>query len=181
MRSPCFWASACITQTAEGKRVRPLRKFTSPFKNTISKNYTERIKVDRTCHSSIPQMNIFFLSLIIQIHILNQNHTQALVSSSLLWPLLTGPDPAASSTLVATSTSCFQASRLSSHTRHHSHEGKKRLAHVPASICVFSHTRTTRYCIYREKHVISYFTLCQKVVNRSIHVSCLCLTVLVMN
>lgn len=151
-------------QTTEGKGVRPLYKFTSLFKNIISKNYTDGIKVDRTRHAFIPQNEYIFLSLIIQIHILNQNHTQALASSSLLlWLLLPGVavdpaavDPAASYTLAATSASCFQASLLSSHAKHHSQEGKKRLAHVPACICVFSHTRATTLYIYRQKHLISY-------------------------
>jgi len=70
-------------QTTEGKGAQPLYKFTSLFKNTISKNCGDRIKVDRTCQSSILQNEYIFLSLIMM-RILNQNHAQARVSSSLL-------------------------------------------------------------------------------------------------
>lgn len=132
---------ACLLQTTHGKGVRPLQKFTSLFKNTISKNYTDGIKVDRTCHSSL-QKEYISLGLIMQIHILSQAHTQALVSSSLLlWQVLTGLDPAASCTLAATSTACFHSVPVPSTV---TRRQKEILAHVPACIRVFSHTCMTR-------------------------------------
>lgn len=135
-----FQSGCLLMQTTCGKGVRPLYKFTSLFRNTISKNYTDRIKVDRTCHSSI-QNEYIFLSSIIQIHILNQTHTQALVSSSLLlWLVLAGLDPAAPCMLAAASTACFQASPLSSRAKHHNQEGKEdtcTCACLP--MCVLTH------------------------------------------
>lgn len=165
-----FLSGCLLMQATCGKGFRPLYKFTSLFRNTTSKNYTDRIKFDKTSHSSIKKEYIF-LTLIIQIHILSQTHTQVLVSSSLLlWLVLTGLDPAAPCMLAATSTACFHSVPGSSTI---TRREKKILAHVPACICVFSHTYARPDNIDREKYLISYFMLCQKSGNRWTDVSLL--------
>ena len=67
-------------------------KITSLFKNSASKNYTDRTEADRSCDICFSPNQYIFLTLITQLHILNQNHNRVLLYNSLF------PFPAADRT-----------------------------------------------------------------------------------